>query len=214
MSAHVIVLGSRIYQPLTDIDRELAGLPSDAIVTAFGTSPVCERAVLAATSIGIEARNVALSSHRRELIEAAKRPSAVVLLFVAPDPDGSGTTEGMTQIGHLLAANDIAPRLVSSPLTGAVCAAITTLDEAVDRAITTIQERRRVVLVQRALDLATKTIAIRDRYEDRLARGLHLLIEDEAATERWLRWERCYRALSDAIEDARRVFAPPRGIAA
>ena len=210
----VIVLGSRIYQPMQDIDRELQGCGPDTTVLAFGTSAVCERAILAATSLGFEARNVALTSHRRELVAAATAPDALVVLFVADDPDGSGTTEGMGQIATLLAQHQVAPRIVPSPLAGSVCRSITRLHETVDRATAAVQEHRRAALVSRALALAVEAVQLRDRYEQRLTDGLWLLLEDENATQRWLRWEACYRALHDATEDAKRILARPTGDAA
>lgn len=211
---NVHILGSRIYAPITDIDRELQQLPAETVITAFGESDVCKRAVLAGTSLGLEARNVTLSSSRRELVEAAKQPDAHVLLFVAKDPLTKVPTEGMAGISSFLASQRISYRQVDSPLPGRVCALVTKLRQAVDRALATQQEHRKIVITNRALKIATEVVDERDRYQAKLEAGMHLMPDDEQATNRWLMWLSSYEELCRAIEDARSLLTPAKAIAA
>ena len=203
---NLIVLGSRIYAPLSDVDVGIAALPPGSTVIAYGSSDVCKRSVVAAQSAGIEARNATLSNSRRELIEAATQPDAHVLLFVARDPATKAITEGIVNIAALLEKNNVQPRIVESPLPGRICHLMTKQRQAIDAALEAAQKERRVILTQRALKANTELLNARDEYAQRLAQGLWLQVDDEAATDKWMRWEFIYRMICNAIEDARALL--------
>lgn len=212
---NLIVLGSRIYEPLSDVDDAIRALPSDATVTAFGSADICKRAVLAAESRGLSARNVVLSPSRRELVEAARQPGAKVVLFVAMDPSTRRPTVGITQVADYLASQGIATSRVASPLPGRVCELMTRQRQAIDRAIELagLPARRRH-FVMKGLALTTELVNERDRYERKLEAGFRLQADDDAATAKWCRWLVTYQQLCTAIEDARLVLLTSGGIAA
>lgn len=203
-----VILGSRIYQPLTDIDAAIRELPPDATVTACGASPVCERAVLAATSFGLEARHVTLDTQRATLLDAASRPDATVWLFVAIDPSTKQPTSGISAIETLLRDRGVAPRVFRSPLPGRVCDAITRAQEAAARAHAAKQEGRRRVSVNRALAAAQGLVSLRDEYAGRMDAGWSIGVGDEAMDARWVGWERAYRACCDALRQTEGVLTP------
>ena len=193
----VIILGSRIYCPLSDVDAEMAG---ETGAVSFGASPVALRA----ESLG--ARRRPLEINRATLLAMAALPDAEVILFVAHDAVTNRPTAGIAGIQRLLTERGIPFRVVSSPLTGKVCATITTLHHECEKARAVSTESRRVLLVERALKTATAAVAERDRFEAKLAAGMGLFMDDEAATARWLRWLRCYCALHDEIEEVRSIL--------
>ena len=195
----VLMLGSRTYQPLSDVNAELADPGIQTV--AFGVSPVALRA----ESLG--ARRKPLEANRATLLEMAAQPGAEVVLFVARDAVTKQPTEGMAGIQRLLADKHIPFRVVSSPLPGRVCEIITTLNAAVEKALAASANARRVALTSRALAAATAATDARDEYERKLTDGMHLFPNDDAATAKWLRWEACYKALCDAITNAKAVLA-------
>lgn len=205
-SPHILILGSRIFAPIVMVDHELRSLPPDATITAFGSSDVCARAVIACTSIGFDARNVTLEPSRASLIAAAKAPGGQVWLFVATDPRTKQITEGMSQIAALLSAEGITARQILSPLPGRVCEQVTKLRQSVDKTIAISQPVRRGALVTRTLKIVTETLTLRDEYEAKLESGMSLMLEDDTATDRWLGWLRSYEAITDATEDAKSVL--------
>lgn len=205
MTARVMILGSRIYQPLTDIDAAIRELPPDATVTACGASPVCVRANLAATSLGLESRHVTLSPDRREVLQPA-RAGASVWLFQAVDPATKQITEGIAQIEAFLRAQGIVPRVFRSRLPGKSCDAITRVLEAAERVRDAKQEGRRRVATVRALKTATVAAAMRDEYERRLTEGMPIGVGDEAFDGKWLTWLAAYERLSDALGDVELVL--------
>jgi hypothetical protein len=203
---NVVILGSRIYQPLTDIDAALRELPPDATVTACGMAPVCARAVLAATARGLPTRHVTLSPDRHEVIELARR-GAAVWLFQATDPATKQPAEGTAGIEALLRSRGIAPRLIVSPLPGRVCVALSRVQGAAERVVAANQEGRRRVAVRRALEDAQGLVALREEYAGRLEAGMEIGVGDDALDERWIGWERAYRACCDGLRDVGRVLA-------
>ena len=70
-----------------------------------------------------------------------------------------------------------------------------------------IMELRQSVGIDRVLAAATAVIDERDKLEAKLAAGMHLQLDDEASTEKWLRWLKCYESLCDSLNDARPVLA-------
>lgn len=209
---NILILGSRIYQPLTDIDRELQSLPPDSTVTAFGSSDVCARAVIAATSLGFDARNVTLEPSRASLIAAAKHPGTQVWLFVAVDPATKQITQGMSQVTDLLSGESIVVRQIAAPVPGRVCEQVTKLRQAVDKALTIPQPTRRGAMVTRTLRIVTETLTLRDEYEAKLEQGKNLMVGDEASDAKWSQWLRSYEVMTDATEDAKAVLV--EGVAA
>lgn len=207
---NLIVLGSRIFEPISLVDAEISALPADATVTGFGSADVCKRAVKAAESRGLDARNVVLSQSRRELIEAARLDGAAIVIFTAIDPVTKHITQGTQQLIDFLAAADVQARQVASPLPGKVCALMTKQRQSVDRAIESrhLLHRRRY-FIAKALEATTALLNARDGYERKLEAGMWVQADDEAATEKWLRWLVIYEQLSKAIEDARAVLAEP-----
>ena len=197
---NVCILGSRTYQPLTEIDRALRALPPDATVTAFGSSPVCARVVLAATSLGLDARQVTLTGDRRELRDAAAR-GASVWLFVATDPATRRPTTGIGGVMTLLDAQGVAYRRFDAPLPGRVCEALSRVHEAVERVRAAKQEGRRRAAFTRALAAAQGLVALRDEFARRLEDGLWIGSGDAELDDRWLGWERTYRACCDGLTE-------------
>ena len=84
---------------------------------------------------------------------------------------------------------------------------IVELREAARKALAETNAARRTVLANRALTAATAVIDERDKLAAKLKAGMFLELENEASTDRWLLWERCFRALSNALEDAKAVLA-------
>ena len=202
---NIVILGSRIFQPLSDIDAAIRELPPDAIVTACGASPVCVRAVLAATSLGLEARHVTLSPDRREALEPA-RAGATVWLFQAIDPATKQVTEGIAQIEAFLRAQGVTPRVFHSPLPGKACDAISRVLDAAERVREAKQDGRRRVATVRAMKAAQGLVALRDNYADRMEQGADYYVGTAEYDERWLTWERAYRACCDALGDVELVL--------
>lgn len=203
---NVCILGSRTYQPLGDVDAALRALPPGATVTAFGSSPVCARAVLAATSLGLAARNVTLGGDRRELLAAAQS-GAAVWLFVATDPATKQPTEGIAGIMRLLDAHGIPYRRIDAPLPARVCATVSRVQTAAERVRAARGEGRRRVALTRALSEARSLVALRDEFEDRLTDGMAIGVSDPVYDDRWLGWERAYRACCDGLAEVEDVLS-------
>lgn len=201
-----VMLGSRIYQPIGDVDRELAALTDGDQVLGMGSSPVARRAADVAKARGLDGRNVTMDNRRDTLLAAAREPNAIIALFICRDPDTKQPTEGISQIVNLLESHGIAFRRVESPLPGRVCKAITDLLDAVTKANDTTHDGRRRVIVSRALKLATAVIDLRDSYETKMEIGFRDELDNDASTEKWLVWEQAYRACSDALTTARSIL--------
>lgn len=202
---NVVILGSRIYQPLTDIDAALRELPPDTTVIACGASPVCTRAVLAATSFGLEARHVTLSPDRREALEPA-RAGAAVWLFQAIDPATKQVTEGIAQIEAFLRSQGVTPRVFRSPLPGKACDAISRVLDAAERVREAKGDGRRRVATVRAMKVAQGAAALREDYERRLTEGMPIDVGHEPFDTKWLTWLASYELISDALGDVEQVL--------
>lgn len=212
---NLIVLGSRIYQPVEDVDRYVLDLPDDATITAYGSIDVGKRAVLVAISRGLSARNVTLSTSRSELLEAAKQLGVRVVIFVARDPITKGPTEGTAGLMNLLNQHEIPIERIDSPLPGRICQIITKQSQAIDSALTARhQEHRSRALINRALKINTELLHERDRIEEKLKSGFNLQLQDEDATDRWLRWLTIYEQISKSLNDAAVLLKPVREVAA
>src|SRR5690349_16840551 len=98
-----LIVASRSYQPLSDVDAEMGGA-----VIAFGNTAVALRA----ESLG--ARRKPLETTRATLLDLATDPGNEVVLFVARDPETKQPTAGMAGIQHLLSEKRIPFRVVSS----------------------------------------------------------------------------------------------------
>lgn len=206
-SPHVLILGSRIYQPIADVDRALQQIARDATVTSFGSSDVCHRAVIVANSLGMDARNVTLEPSRASLIHAAKQPGAHVWLFVAIDPQTKQITQGISQIAGVLSSEGITSRQIVAPVPGRVCEQVTKLRQSVDKALTIPQPTRRAAMVTRTLRIVTETLTLRDEYEQKLtSAGEFEMLGNQQADAKWQSWLRSYEVITDATEDAKSVL--------
>lgn len=204
----VAVLGSRIYQPVTDVDAAIADLPPDATVCGIGEAPVAVRASDAAKARGLTAGRKPLESSRRTLLELAEA-GADVLLFVARDPETKQPTSGVAGIQLLLTEKGVPFRVVSCDLPGRICQLITDLDAAVEKALATVQQpRRQIVLNQRALSLAARVADERDAYDRKLTEAFPFRLGDAEMDARYLRMLKSYESLCVALESAKRILTP------
>lgn len=203
-----IILGSRIYQPLSDVDAEVAALPPDATVVGIGASPVAVRASASATARGLTASRKPLEANRRTLLELADA-GADVWLFVARDPDTKQPTPGMAGIQLLLTQKGIPFRIVGSDLPGRVCRLLTELEASVAKALQASQQpRRQLVLNQKALGIAARIVDERDDYDRKLAEALPFGVGDAELDARFQRMRKTYECLCDALEGAKRILTP------
>src|SRR4051812_40490186 len=118
----ILVLASRTYQPLSDVDAHLRGS-----VFAFGTTALAMRAER------FGARRKPLETTRATLLDLATEPDTEIVLFVARDPDTKQPTEGMSQIQHLLSTKSIPFTVVSSPFPARICALLTEFQDKTER---------------------------------------------------------------------------------
>jgi hypothetical protein len=186
-----LILSSRTYRPLADVDA-VAGPGA----VAFGATPIALRA----ESLG--ATRKPLETTRKTLLELAARPETEVVMFVARDPATKQPTAGMAGIHALLADRGIPFRVVSSPFPGRVCALLTEFAARTERA-SAAADRRRVVLTQRVLDLAAAVVDERDAYAKKLAESHAFMVGDKRMDAKWLTWLRIYEELCDALESAK-----------
>lgn len=203
---NVVMLGSRIYQPLTDVDTAVAALPETASVTAIGSSDVALRAESAGTARGLVTVRRPLETTRRTLLELAAQPNTNIVLFVARDPETRQPTEGMAGIQALLIDRGFTFSLVSSELPGKVCQLISELRTQTAKALATVQGRRQLVIAERALKVASAVVDERDRYEQKLEEGMPFRVGDPELDAKWISWERTYRALCDALTEAKALL--------
>jgi hypothetical protein len=199
MTIHICA--SRIFAPISLVDAAIRELSPDAIVRSYGSTQVSRRAVLAATSIGCDARNVTLSRDRAELLAGGMTPGDDVWCFVARDPLTKQPTEGIGQIMDFLTSQGATFRRIDSPLPGRVSVAVSTHRDLVDRVFETRNTSKRQLLTNRALKTNNGLLELRNEYERRLSDGWSLRVGDPEADDRWWTWLRCYEALSDEIEE-------------
>jgi hypothetical protein len=194
-----LVLASRTYQPLSDLDAHLRGN-----LVAFGTTALAKRA----EKFG--ARIKPLETTRATLLDLATEPDTEIVLFVARDPDTKQPTEGMSQIQHLLSTKSIPFTVVSSPFPARICSLLTEFNEKVEKALSTVDSaggRRKLVLTQRVLELAAQVGDARDEYAVKLDEGKDFGVGDEALDAKWATWLRVYESLCDALERAKALLA-------
>lgn len=210
----VIVLGSRIYQPMSDVDERVRALPAGTLVLPFGSSDVALCAESTAKDVGLQVVRKPLESTRRQLLDECRK-GADVLMFVARDPETKQPTTGMADLQRLLKIEGIAYELVSSPFPGRICELITDLGQSVTKTLAVAdtdrrQHRRRITLAERALKLATTIAAERDRYQRRLEETANDGVGDDDLDAKYIRWVRVYEALCDALDDATRILMPAK----
>lgn len=206
----VAVFGSRIFQPLTDVDTAIADLPSDATVIGIGESPVAVRAYDAARARGLTAARKLLESSRRTLLELAEA-GADVWIFVARDPETKQPTSGVAGIQLLLTEKGIPFRIVSCDLPGRICQLITDLDAAAAKALATVQQpRRQLVLNQRALSIAARVVDERDAYDRKLTEAFPFGSGEEELDGRYRRMLKTYETCCLSLENAKRILTPER----
>jgi len=193
----VLVLGSRTFAPLQEIDRELNG-QSD--VYSFGVSDVAIRAEQCG------ARRKPLETTRATLLDMAAEPDASVWLFVARDAQTKRPTQGMADVQHLLTEKRIDFRVISSPLPGSVCELITNLRHAVDKTVKALPGARRDSAMSKALGFAGLVVDKRDEYERKMEQGFSFEVGNLELDGRFIRWTRIYENLCDALEDAKRIL--------
>lgn len=199
MKIHVIA--SRTFAPLSLVDDAVRRLDPNDTLIAYGSTQVCRRAVLAATSRGLDARNATMLRDRAEFVEALRTGDAV-WCFVARAPGSQEPTEGMGQFLGYFAAHRASPRRIDSPLPGKISTLISRFTECADEAFDCKNEHRKRFLISRALALSCELTSERDRYSQKIDAGMWLYPNDESATSRWIAWEFAYRCLCDALTGA------------
>lgn len=204
------ICASRIFAPISLVDAAIRELTLDDVVRSYGSSQVSRRAVLAATSIGCDARNVTLSRDRAELVAGGRTPGDEVWCFVALDPVAKQPTEGIGQIMDFLTSQGATFRRLDSPLPGRVGVAVSTHRDLVDRAIQTTNRFQRQALTNHALTANNGLIVLRDEYERRLMDGWSLRLGDPDADDRWWKWLQCYEAIFDEIEETKALLVDRR----
>lgn len=205
----VAVLGSRIYQPLADVDAAVGDLPPDATVIGVGESPVAVRARDAAAARGLIAKHAPLEANRRTLLDLGES-GADVWLFVCRDPDTKQPTSGIAGIQQLLAEKGVPFRQVDSALPGRVCRLLTDLDVAVEKALQASQQpRRQLVLNQQALGIAARIADERDAYRRKLDEAFGYGVGDPELDAKFARFLKTYQACCDGLEGAKRILTPP-----
>ena len=190
-----LVLASRTYQPVTDVDAVVS-----RSTVAFGAMPVALRA----ESLGATRR--ALETTRATLLALAAEPDTEVVMFVARDEKTKQVTPGMAGIQHLLSDRGIPFRVVSSPFPSRVCTLISELDERVAKAIKAIPGPRRVMMTQRALAVAAQLVDERDAYAAKLDAGKNFMVGDPDMDAKWTAWLRVSMAICDALGRAEVVL--------
>jgi hypothetical protein len=189
-----LILGSRSYAPLSDVDAE-----SGPDHFTFGTSDVAVRAEMAGC------RRKPLETTRKTLLEMA-RDGGDVVLFVARDPKTKQPTAGMSQIQTLLDAEGVPFRVVSSPFPGSICEMITELRHAVDKTCKALPGARKDMQMGKALEWSAIVNEERSKYIDRLEESKNYEVGNEELDQKYIRWLRVYEALEDALKDATRML--------
>lgn len=197
MATTIHVCASRIFAPLSEVDRVIVELPADATVIAYGSTQACRRAVETATAQGLAARNVTLD--RDALLAAAEQPESIALLFTALDPATKRLTQGIGQIAELLAAHGVSARQIAAPLPGRVCEAVSKHRELLTDALAGANPHKRRFLVGRVLKASAPLILLRDEYADRLDQTKHQMAGDEMADGKWCRWLMIYERICDEL---------------
>lgn len=190
-----LILGSRTYAPLSDVDKEV----SDGDFS-FGISDVAERAEKAG------ARRKPLETTRKTLLELAKAGGDVVL-FVARDPKTKQPTSGMASLQLLLEREDIPFRIISSPFPGSICSMVTELRHSVDATVKWPAGARKDAAMAKALQWAGIVTDKRNEYATKLEESKDFEVGNDELDERWVRWVNIYTELEDALEDAKRMLA-------
>lgn len=203
---NILVLASRTYAPLADVDTEIGKLSREDHVYPFGEADAPLRAEAVAKVAGIPVTRKPLDTARRVLLEMATERDTEIWLFVARDADTKRPTQGMADIQYLLDERNIPFRVISSPLSGAICVQLTNLRHAVDKAILATREAHRRMMTARALSLAAGVKTECDRFEQRLADSMAFRVGDDDLDAKWIRWLRTYEALCDGLRDAERLF--------
>ncbi len=195
-----LILGSRTYEPLSDVDAEV-----DGECESFGSTDAAMRA----ESLG--ARRRPLTVTRKELIESARMDGADVVLFVARDPVTKQPTEGMAGIQALLMSESIPFRVVSSPFPGSVSSAIAEYRHAqVARDKWSGDNPRRKRPAQKAATARAAVFALMQSYRSKLGAGFTFEPDNDELTDKWIRWLACYEALEDSLaSDPTVVLADP-----
>lgn len=191
-----LILSSRTYLPLIDVDAEVQ---PDSI--AFGTTAL----VLRAESLG--ATRMPLETTRKTLLELASDANNHVILFVARDPVTKQPTAGMSGIQYLLTDRGIPFRVVSSPFPGRVCAMLTELRERTEKVLAAKTEARKTYLVKKVLDTSKTVVDIRDEFAMKLAEGFSFKPEGDELSTRWIKWLKTYEAIVDGLRSAQGVLA-------
>lgn len=191
-----LILASRTYVPLSDVDTEV---DSDSV--AFGVSAIALRA----ESLG--AKRLPLEATRKTLLEFAADGDNHVILFVARDPVTKMVTEGMAGIMRLLEDRGIEFRVVSSPFPGRVCSMLTELRERTEKALAAKTEARKTYWIERVLETSKAVVDARDEFAMKLAEGLPFGVGDDELDQRWIKWLKTYQALVDGLRSAQEVLA-------
>lgn len=197
-----LIIGSRTYEPLSDVDGEVIG-PCES----FGNTDVALRA----ESLG--ARRRPLTVTRKELIEAARVDENEVVMFVARDPVTKQPTEGMAGIQALFIAESIPFRVVSSPFPGTVSSAIADYRHAmVARDKWPADSPRRRHPAQKAATARVTVFALMQSYRRKLDAGFTFGADNDELTDKWIRWLACYTALEDSLASDSTVTIADPGI--
>ena len=189
-----LILGSRTYLPLSDVDAE-----SGPDHFCFGVSDVAVRAEQAG------ARRKPLETTRKTLLEMA-RAGGNVILFCARDAKTKQVTSGMGLLQTQLEAEDIPFRVVSSPFSGSICEMVTNLRNAVDATVKQIPGARKDVAMSKALGICFTVADKRDDMMAKLEAGKDFRVGDDELDARYLRWVSIYEELCKALTDAERML--------
>lgn len=189
-----LILGSRTYAPLSDVDKEVS--EGDF---SFGISDVAERAEKAG------ARRKPLETTRKTLIEMAKAGGDVVL-FVARDPKTKQPTTGMALLQTQLDAEGIPFRVISSPYPGAICEMVTSLRKSVDLVEKWPHGARRDNAMSKALQWSQIVTDEKNKYLGRLEESKDFRVGDDELDAKYIRWLRVYEELENSLRDATRML--------
>lgn len=193
-----LVLASRIFQPLDELDPNTNGT-----VIAFGATPIALRA----ESLG--AKRKPLETTRATLLALSAEPDTEVVMFCARDPETKQVTEGMAGIQHLLTDRGIPFRVVSSPFPSRICALLTEFDERVAKAVKAVDGPggvRKRMLNEKMLALAKEVIDERGAYQAKLEAGKDFMVGDDKMDAKYCNWIRIYTSLCDALERTKAVL--------
>lgn len=146
---NLIIFGSRAYSPLSDVDRFCARNAGGFHISAWGSSPVADRAVETC-----RATRLAATPSRDELVAAAVRPATTVVVFAARDPETHEHTAGIAAILDRLAERDVSPIIRESKLTPAQSALCHSLETELTKLASLEVTSRRTFRVNRVLKAA------------------------------------------------------------